>query len=214
MNLSPEKLKKLSVSPETTIKVAMQTLNVTASKIIFVINDKNKLIGSITDGDIRRAILSGIGFERPISKTMHKFPRSVKRLEKAYREKAERYMVEEELYAIPVLDDSDKIVDIFFWQDFLEKHPLEFHAVREISNPVVIMAGGKGERLDPFTKILQKPFIPFGDKPIIEKIITNFSKYGFSNFILTLNYKKDLIKAYFKEYKSLIISRGWKKINF
>jgi NDP-sugar pyrophosphorylase family protein len=68
-----------------------------------------------------------------------------------------------------------------------------------LTNHVVIMAGGKGARLDPFTKILPKPLIPLGEKPVIEIIMDNFHKHGFNNFMLTLNYKKELIKLYFKE---------------
>lgn len=73
------------------------------------------------------------------------------------------------------------------------------HGRSRLKNTAVIMAGGKGERLDPFTKILPKPLIPVGDKPIIDKVMENFNKYGISNFVLTLNYKKEFIKMYFKE---------------
>jgi NDP-sugar pyrophosphorylase family protein len=108
-------------------------------------------------------------------------------------------VLDDRLYAIPVLDELDRIADILFWYDFFENHPHEPRVVESLTNHVVIMAGGKGERLDPFTKILPKPLIPFGDKPIIERIMDNFNKYGFVNFILTLNYKKELIKMYMRE---------------
>ncbi len=72
----------------------------------------------------------------------------------------------------------------------------------KLKNIAVIMAGGRGERLDPFTKILPKPLIPVGDKPIIDKVMENFNKYGISNFVLTLNYKKEFIKMYFRENKN------------
>lgn len=198
--MDAENIKKLLIFIDTSLKVAMQTLNISSSKILFVVDRDGKLVGSLTDGDIRRAILNGIGFKQPISKIMHRQPHYVKCSEKGYRKKAEGYIVSG-LHAVPVLDGSNRITDILFWREFLEKHPHESETTIHINSPVVIMAGGKGARLDPFTKILPKPLIPFDDKPIIEKIIDNFGKHGFSNFILILNYKKDLIKTYFRENK-------------
>ena len=194
-------IKALIISPEISLKKTMEVMNVVASKVLFVVNkgERGQLIGSVSDGDIRRAILNSVGSERPVSEIMSKHPRHVRCSEEGYRERAEEYIISEKLHAIPVLDKVDRISDVLFWHEFLEKHPLESHTVSHISNSVVIMAGGKGVRLDPFTKILPKPLIPLGDKPIIEKIIDNFNKYGFNKFSLVLNYKKDLIKAYFKE---------------
>lgn len=199
MNLKSEEIKKMTISPQTPLKIAMRLLNDAAGKTLFIVDNNDKLIGSITDGDIRRAIISGVGFEQLISNIMFKSPRFVRRAENAFDKKAKNFVHNEKLYAIPILDETDRIVDVFLWHDFFEYHPLSHQTVTKMKNPVVIMAGGKGARLDPFTKILPKPLIPFGEKPIIEKIMDNFSKYGFENFILTLNYKKEIIKMYFKE---------------
>ncbi|MFH0772172.1 MAG: nucleotidyltransferase family protein [Candidatus Omnitrophota bacterium] len=199
MNL--EDMKKTIVSPAASLRAAMKLLGGSGAgiRVLFVVDDEDKLIGSVTDGDIRRAILNGVSFERPVSEIMFKSPRFVRRSDKEFENKAKRYVMEEKLYAIPALDDSGRITDILFWFNFFDNHPLESHSVSLVSNPVVIMAGGKGTRLDPFTKILPKPLIPFGDKPIIEKIMDNFNRYGFNRFILTLNYKKEIIKMYFRE---------------
>lgn len=200
MNLKTEEIKRLIIAPETSLKAAMRFLSSAGGgRVLFVVNEEDKLIGSVTDGDIRRAILNGVGFEQHISKIMFKFPRFVISSEKEYNKKAERYILDEKLYAIPLLDEAYRIIDILFWHDFFGSHPYESHSIGFITNPVVIMAGGRGTRLDPFTKILPKPLIPFGEKPIIEKIMNNFNGYGFANFILTLNYKKELIKMYLKE---------------
>lgn len=202
MNL--EETQEAIISPSVTLKTAMRLLGGKGAKnrVLFVINDDGKLIGSVADGDVRRAILKGIGFQNSIYEVMFKSPRFVKNTDQEFKEKAKNYVIEEKLYAIPVLDDVGRIKDILFWFDFFNKSPLELHAISSFSNSVVIMAGGKGTRLDPFTKILPKPLIPFGERPIIEMIMDNFNKYGFTNFILTLNYKKELIKMYFKENKS------------
>jgi len=199
MAMNLEDIKKVTAFPDTSLKIAMRMLSSSSGRVLFVVDDEDRLIGSVTDGDIRRAILNNIGFDRPISEIMFKFPRSVRRSDKESEEKAKRYVLDDRLYAVPVLDEADKIVDILFWHNFFENHPHEPSYVAEITTPVVIMAGGKGSRLDPFTKILPKPLIPFGDKTIVEKIMDNFSKYGFKNFIMTLNYKKELIKMYFME---------------
>ncbi|MFH1996881.1 MAG: sugar phosphate nucleotidyltransferase [Candidatus Omnitrophota bacterium] len=199
--MNTEDLNRFLISPDTTLKAAMKALSGGGirGRVLFIVDDNSKLIGSVADGDIRRAILNSVGFEQPISKIMFKSPRFVRRREENFEEKAKCLVLEERLYSIPVLDETNRIADILFWYEFFDKHPHEFHPHTALSNPVVIMAGGKGTRLDPFTKILPKPLIPFGDKPIVEKIMDNFSAYGFNTFILTLNYKKEIIKMYFKE---------------
>lgn len=197
--MKAENIKKFLIHRDATIKEAMKKLSAGGDKILFIMDDDDRLTGSVTDGDIRRAILSDVGLGEPVSKVMFKSPKFVKRSEANFEEKAERLVVKERRYAVPVLDGSGRIGDILFWHDFLEYHPLESHPEKPLSNPVVIMAGGKGTRLDPFTKILPKPLIPLGDKPIIEKIMDGFNAFGFTNFILTLNYRKEAIKMYFRE---------------
>lgn len=197
--MKSEKIKKIIISPQTSLKIAMRTLSAESGRILFIVDENDKLIGSLTDGDIRRAILNGVGFESAISGIMFKSPRFVRQADKNFEQEAKRYTIEEKLYAVPVLDKTNRIADILFWHDFSQDHPSGGHIRQAFTNPVVIMAGGKGTRLDPFTKILPKPLIPFGDKPIIERIMDRFSQCGFSNFILSLNYKKEFIKMYFKE---------------
>jgi len=193
--MKTDTIRRFIIAPETTLKAAMKTLSSASSRVLFVVDGEDKLIGSVTDGDIRRAILNNLALDRQVADIMFKSTRSVRDGDKALDEKARRLVLDEKLHAIPVLNKADRIVDVLFWHDFFEEGRL----VDKMENPVVIMAGGRGERLDPFTKILPKPLIPIGDKPIIEKIMDGFSEFGFTNFILTLNYKKDLIKAYFKE---------------
>ena len=197
--MKKEEIKKYLITSDSSLKVAMRCINAAGGKVLFVVENSGKLIGSVTDGDMRRAILNGIGFECPISEVMFKSPRFVRNTDKDYEDKAKKLVTESRIYVIPVLDRNDNIADILFWRDFFEIHPHEPVNVKKNENSVVIMAGGKGERLDPFTKILPKPLIPIGEKPIIEHIMDNFSKCGFYKFVLTLNYKKELIKMYLKE---------------
>lgn len=192
------KLKPLLIHADTTIKQAMQRLNETAEKILFVINDKNKLLGTVTDGDIRRGLVNGCGFSDIIEKIMHKnfisLPGNL--LEKD--ESAKKLMLEKKIEQLPIVDDMGIILDVILWTDMLGDKPV-VKQKKSYPNHVVIMAGGRGTRLDPFTRILPKPLIPIGAKPIIELIMERFYKHGFSNFIYTLNYKKGYLKLFLKE---------------
>ncbi|HEX3043167.1 MAG TPA: nucleotidyltransferase family protein [Bacillota bacterium] len=187
-----QKAKDALISENNTIREAIEQLNENRLQILLVVRQELELIGTVTDGDIRRAILAGISLDKPLSKIMNRNPKFVYENE---TEKAQAIMVKYKIKNIPVVDAQRKIVDLILIEDILdtkEKYSLK-------NNQVFIMAGGKGTRLDPFTKILPKPLIPIGDKPIIELIMNNFSKYGFNNFIISLNYKAEIIKLYFLE---------------
>lgn len=198
--MEKEKLKSLFMSPSNTVKDAIQRLNETGLKILFIVDTKEKLIGSLSDGDIRRGILSGLVLTTPVESVMKKefisLPSNIPDLQQESRRLMQKYSIEQ----IPVVNENGAIVDIMLWIDFLRaEKPKATQSAKVMDNPVVIMAGGKGTRLDPFTKILPKPLIPIGDKTIIENIMDRFQANGFSRFIIIINYKKEMIKAYFGE---------------
>jgi NDP-sugar pyrophosphorylase family protein len=114
------------------------------------------------------------------------------------KQKAKELMQQYLIEHVPIIDDERKLVNIVSWHDYIiTESNKEKHA--SLHNPVVIMAGGKGTRLDPFTKILPKPLIPLGEKPIIEIIMDRFYERGFYKFKLVINHKKEMIKLYFRE---------------
>jgi NDP-sugar pyrophosphorylase family protein len=153
--------------------------------------EEGRLLGSLTDGDARRWILANGSLDEPVSSVMNKNPRFVRSGQtRTARALINRY----ELLAIPVVDASDKVVDMIFWNEETDKPQTE-----KIALPVVIMAGGKGERLLPYTSIVPKPLIPIGEKTISELVIESFRKYGCQEFYFTLNYRKNMIKAYFDD---------------
>ncbi len=186
-------LQELFINKEMQIKDAIKRLDETAKKILLVI-ENNILVGVITDGDIRRWILKNGNLKEQVNIIMAKNPKFIF---KEDIKNAKRILKEYSIEAIPVLNEKKEVIDIIFWNDNFNRR---FNYTK-MNNPVVIMAGGKGARLDPYTKILPKPLIPIGDTPIVERIINRFIDYGCKDFYMTVNYKKNMIKAYFNEFE-------------
>lgn len=192
------KLESLMIGDQMSIKDAMQKLNETQEKILFVVNQSKKLLGTVNDGDIRRGLINGLQFSEPASKIMQKQFISVSSDEANIIPRIKDLMIETKIEQIPVLNQDGSIMDVALWTDILEKKQ-STPDKQLCSNEIIIMAGGRGTRLDPFTRILPKPLIPIGNKPVIELIMERFYREGFHNFIFTLNYKKDYIKYFLKE---------------
>lgn len=188
-------LEDLFINKECSIKDALKKLDVTAKKILFVVNERI-LIGSITDGDIRRLILKNGNLNDHVTKVMNHNPVYIYENDKNL---ALDVMREKAIESIPVVNKENQIVDVIFFKDISSN----IHVTKplDLCIPVVIMAGGKGTRLYPYTKILPKPLIPIGEYSITERIINNFLRYGCREFYMTVNYKKNMIKAYFDELK-------------
>lgn len=182
------------VAHDLSIIDALGRLNICEKKILFLCDDNERLLAAITDGDIRRWILKSGDMSAPVDKIANYNP---KYLFDADIITAKNYMLENSISALPILNADKTIKTIVFWTD----SNIELKMQDKINLPVVIMAGGKGTRLYPYTKILPKPLIPVGDIPIIERIIDQFVKAGCKDFYVIVNYKKDMIKAYFNEMK-------------
>lgn len=196
--------KKIMILDNIKIVEALRLLDETADKVLFVVDEENKLLGALTDGDIRRYLLNGKSLEDDITDVYNPNPRFV--LEKEYSiEKLKKFFLKYKIAVIPILDEQHRLISIASWDKVFsdtdnKKKPSRKRA--KIKVPVVIMAGGKGTRLDPFTKILPKSLIPIGDKPIIELIMDRFHGFGMMDFYVTLNHKSKMIKAYFEEFKT------------
>ena len=188
-------MRSLNVKEDITIIEAMKILNKTARKCLLVVDNQNKLLGTLTDGDLRRSILSGVKFLDSIQNSYNTKPTTL--IQNNYSvEEAKQLLRDCKFDLIPVLDQDQNVVDYVTWSSFGH----EVQPEKTLSDiPVVIMAGGKGTRLEPFTKILPKPLVPVHDKPIIEHIIDRFTDLGCSDFHLTVNYKSKILKAYFEE---------------
>ena len=179
--------KKYLVTKNTKVKQAMKKIDTIKPKILFV-HENNKLLGTLTDGDIRRYLLAGGKVSDEVYKACNRKPRKVAHsLEEAVN------MLDKHFIAIPIVDRKKYITDIYVGRKAHSKNR------KKLNVPVVINAGGRGARLEPFTKILPKPLIPVGDLPIIEHIMSRYEEFGCDKFNIIVNYKKELIKTYFKE---------------
>ncbi len=173
-----------------TVSEAMQKIDTNSYGILFLTDGNGKIFGCITDGDIRRFLLAGGKMDSMSVDAANKSPRVAHSIEEArqlYHKK--NYVV------IPLVDENEKIVDVYLGEtgDNTRKER------NSLNIPVVINAGGKGTRLDPFTRVLPKPLIPVGDLPIIEHIMKEYQSYNCNEFHVIVNYKKDLMKAYFAD---------------
>ena len=182
----------------TSIKEALKQMDKAASKILFVVKKDNKLIGSLSDGDIRRAILKGVNLTEKVNSIMNNNPTFVD--ENYDIENVKKILLEKKFEAIPIVNCNKEVVDTLFWNKVFNDKPIRKYP--KINIPVVIMAGGRGTRLDPFTRILPKALIPIGEKPIIEIIMENFAKFGISDFYISINHKAKMIKSYFEDFES------------
>lgn len=178
-------------SSHITLIEAMQKIDLNVNGILFLVNDGNKLCGAVSDGDIRRWILRTSNLDTEISKVMNRHPIYISDFEKG---KALEYMEKKSVCVLPVTDGEKHVVDIVFAKR--KKRKLQ-EVLKDV--PVIIMAGGKGTRLYPYTKILPKPLIPIGDVPIMERIIDGFCEYGISKFYITVNYRRTMIQSYFAD---------------
>lgn len=183
----------VKLHPQTTILKAMEIIDVSALQIGLVVDEQDRLLGTVTDGDVRRAILKGLALSEPVEQVMNRNPMTVKVGEG--RERVLRTMRERILRQMPVLDGAGRLVGLERLDDLLN---VPMH-----DNWVVLMAGGLGSRLGELTKHCPKPLIPVGGKPLLETIIENFKEYGFQNFFLSVNYKAEMIQEHFGSGKLL-----------
>ncbi|MFH2138225.1 MAG: sugar phosphate nucleotidyltransferase [Candidatus Omnitrophota bacterium] len=189
-------IKEVIVKTYISIKEALKRLDSTGQGVLLVVDDQDRLLGAITDGDIRRFILSGKGLENNIQDIYNKNPHYINK-EDFTLELAKEKIIENKIELLPIVDKEHRIIEFITWDQLFSKDELGLLKSSRITIPVVIMAGGKGTRLEPFTRILPKPLIPIGDKPIIEIIIDEFKKQGVCEYHVLLNHKGEMIQAYF-----------------
>lgn len=180
---------------QLSIRDSIKKLDSAGIGFISVMDESNKILGIVTDGDFRRAVLSGVSLDDPIASIAN---RKFIFLKEGYsKEEMESIFLNNDIAHVPVINNGE-LQEIILRKNipFIRKSKKEESALKV---PVVIMAGGIGTRLKPFTHIMPKPLIPIGNRPLIELIIERFLNSGASEFYMMLNYKANMIKAYFEE---------------
>ncbi|PPD21374.1 MAG: alcohol dehydrogenase [Methylobacter sp.] len=175
------------ISPRTSLRETMKVIDKAALQIAVAVDDAGKLVGVVTDGDIRRALIRGLALECTVSEVMSSNPK----IASAHDSKTKliALMESHNLYQLPVVDSDGRVVGLQTLQA-LYKQPL-------YQNPVVLMAGGFGTRLRPLTNNCPKPLLEIGGKPILETILENFISCGFRHFYITVHYLAEQIKNHF-----------------
>lgn len=181
---------KLLIDTEMSVFEAMGRLDEAGQRILFLAPG-GRLTGVLADSDVRRYILRGGDLNGPVANAANHKPKT---LPVEHRAQAQDFLRRHAIDALPLVDADGLVQDIV-----LANTQGLIPATQALDLPVVIMAGGLGTRLYPYTKILPKPLIPVGDSPILELVIGRFHRFGCRRFILLVNYKKNMIKSYFSE---------------
>lgn len=182
-----QNFRKTLLSPTATIRQALEIIDRGSIKIALISDETQKLLGTLTDGDIRRAILTGKSLDDSIESVYCHTPITCG-INDA-KDKILQLAVAHKLYQIPILDNDGRIVGVAEVDELLKP--------TQHKNKVVLMVGGLGARLSPLTDTTPKPMLHVGNKPILETIIENFAKYGYTDIILSVSYKSHVIEAYF-----------------
>lgn len=179
--------KKVAVSPDATIKKIIDVIDRTALQIALVIDSEDRLLGTVTDGDIRRGLLRGFELSDPVDNVYHRQPMtaSADTPVDQIHSRMKRYYLKH----LPVVDSDNRVVSLEVLKDILSRDPKK--------SPVVLMAGGLGSRLRPLTNDCPKPLLKVGGKPILEIILEKFVDEGFQNFFISINYMGDSIRSCF-----------------
>ncbi|WP_429821033.1 nucleotidyltransferase family protein [Brevibacillus porteri] len=179
--------RELLVSPQTPILHTLEIIDKSARQIALVADENDRLLGTVTDGDIRRGLLKGRALQDPISLIMNSFPTVASPYET--RENILALMKIKKIHQIPIVDEEGKIVHVEVLNELLRPTKKD--------NWVVLMAGGLGTRLHPLTHDCPKPLLPVGNKPLLETILQSFIDQGFHRFYISVKYKAEMIQEHF-----------------
>ena len=180
------KIDEIKINQNASIKEALEVIDKGAIKVAVVLSDDGLLLGMLSDGDIRRALLKGMSLGDSIASIINKHP-VVANINDT-KERILELANEKKLHQIPIISNG-KLIGI---QDIRE-----FLAPKNKPNKVILMVGGLGTRLRPLTNDVPKPMLDVGNKPILHTIVENFAKYGYTDIIMCVNYKSEIIKEYF-----------------
>lgn len=179
--------RKALLSADATLQQAIRNLDETALQIVLVVSPNDVLLGTLTDGDIRRGLLRGLDLNSGVEAIMYREPLVVPPT--LGRETVLQLMQANKFHQLPVVDEGRRVVGLHIWDELL--------VPSQRQNLMVIMAGGQGTRLRPHTEKCPKPLLPIGGKPMLEHIIERARAEGFQNFVLAVHYLGEMIEDYF-----------------
>ena len=189
--MSTKNWQNVLISPTDTIKHALKVIDQEALRVALVVEDE-KLLGVITDGDIRRGILAGFNLGEPAKSVMNKTPLTA--ASSLSSKELKQLMQEQDILSLPIINEESKLVGLKTLYDTL--------SVEKRENPVFIMAGGFGTRLRPLTDNCPKPMLKVGGKPMLETLINNFKSHGFYKFYISTHYLPEVIENHFGDGSS------------
>jgi len=181
--------RKTLVSCYGTIQEALRSLENSSKQIVLAVSDENKLVGTLTDGDIRRALLRGFRLDSGIEKIIQRNPIVVP--PEISRESVLQFMQANKILQLPVVDQDGSVIGLYIWDSVL--------GPAQIENIMMIMAGGLGTRLLPHTELCPKPMLELGGRPMLEHIILKAKADGFYNFIISIHHLGNMIEDYFND---------------
>lgn len=196
-----EDIKPFLLPVTATLRETMQNLEDTRIKIAFIADEQGRILGACSDGDIRRALLQGKSLESPVKDVMNTSPILGDASES--RENLQSMMRRKRLYQLPLVDEQQIAQKILLINDPRRR------ALDDV--PVILMAGGEGQRLRPLTEDCPKPLLPIGDKPLLERIISRFRDQGFKNFYISINYLGHMIEDHFGDGKRFDVNISYLK---
>lgn len=195
--------KKILIKKDDTIFSALEVLNNSGTQFVAVVDSDLKLLGTVTDGDVRRGLLGGIQIQDKVEKVMNRTPKTLRG--DTARSKIFRMMKDKELHHLPLVNEQNIILEIISLGELTN--------IEKKENHVVLMAGGLGSRLSTLTTDCPKPMLKVGGKPILETIIEIFKDHGFYKFIIAVNYKSEMIESYFQDGSELDVEIKYLKEN-
>ena len=198
MNYEISKKKDIFISESASISHALKKLSITGLKCLIVAKNKKNFLGLVTDGDIRRALSKSHSFSSKIKNIYNKNPLTFKDKQNISKNLLEKYFIDEGIDLVPIINYKNYVIDYITIRDFISDNFISKH---NQNIEFIIMAGGEGKRLLPYTKIFPKPLMPIDNTTLIEKIINKALSSGINKFTISINYKAELIKSYFAQIK-------------
>jgi len=180
-------IEHIKISLNVSIREALSIIDTEGMQIALVVGENDTLLGTLTDGDIRRGLLKGLDLNSSIESIIFKTPTIAKISDT--KEEILKLALSKKLHQIPIVDDNDKILGIQEIEELIKP--------KDKTNKVILMVGGLGTRLRPLTENTPKPMLKVGNKPILQTIVEKFVEYGYTNIIMCVNYKSYIIQDYF-----------------